>query len=106
MTIIDESFIVHNEQYGDGIALELYGSEVSIVRCKAKDNEDGYWLEWIYPQARGKERKPLDKTLPWKISLGMKPQAIQTLKQFLAVLEGDNRAWTPNHEKADDDIPF
>jgi len=97
--------------YGDGILLNEYRNEFSLVAAKSKDGE--IYMEWVFPQKRDGSKEPITKSLPWKIKLGPKTEAIKVLKFFLEKLEGDtsfsddipddNRGKDGPYE---DDIPF
>jgi len=97
--------------YGDGILLNEYRNEFSLVAAKSKDGE--IYMEWVFPQKRDGSKEPITKSLPWKIKLGPKTEAIKVLKFFLEKLEGDTSFSDDipddNREKDgpyDDDIPF
>jgi len=100
-----------SSQYGDGILLNEYRKEFSLVAAKSKDDE--IFMEWVFPQKRDGSKEPIDKSLPWKIKLGPKAEAIKVLKFFLEKLEGDispsndipDDGWGKNGP-SDDDIPF
>ncbi len=100
-----------SSQYGDGILLNEYRNEFSLVPAKRKDDE--IFMEWVFPQKRDGSKEPIDKSLPWKIKLGSKAEAIKTLKFFLEKLEGGTSPSddTPDDNwgkdgPSDDDIPF
>lgn len=84
-------------------------------------------MEWVFPQKRDRSKEPIDKSLPWKIKLGPKAEAIKALKFFIDKLEGGTSSsddtsddtWgkdcPPNDDDdddwgkdgpSDDDIPF
>jgi hypothetical protein len=97
--------------YGDGILLNEYRNEFSLVAAKSKDGE--IYMEWVFPQKRDGSKEPITKSLPWKIKLGPKTEAIKVLKFFLEKLEGDTSfsddISDDNRGKDgpyDDDIPF
>ncbi len=100
-----------SSQYGDGILLNEYRKEFSLVAAKRKDDE--IFMEWVFPQKRDGSKEPIDKSLPWKIKLGPKAEAIKVLKFFLEKLEGDTSPsndipdddWGKNGP-SDDDVPF
>ncbi len=100
-----------SSQYGDGILLNEYRKEFSLVAAKRKDDE--IFMEWVFPQKRDGSKEPIDKSLPWKIKLGPKAEAIKVLKFFLEKLEGDTSpsndipddGWGKNGP-SDDDVPF
>ena len=78
-----ENFIVINEKYKSGIAVEVYKNEISL--CQAYEDKDGkLQVKWIYPQ---KDHEPSKKAMPHKIPLGLKQQAIQRLEQLLLMIE-------------------
>jgi len=62
---------------------------------------------------RDRSKAPIDKSLPWKIKLGHKAEAIKVLKFFLEKLEGGTSpsddipddVWGKDGP-SDDDIPF
>ena len=81
----DKTFIEQDMQYHSGICMDNYNGEISI--CVSQTGKDGkVYLKWCYPQ--NKERKPSEKPLPWKVSLGSKSQAIEILEAFLQELKG------------------
>ncbi|MBW1673680.1 MAG: hypothetical protein JRJ45_08555 [Deltaproteobacteria bacterium] len=97
--------------YGDGILLNEYRNEFSLVAAKSKDGE--IYMEWVFPQKRDGSKKPIEKSLPWKIKLGPKTEAIKVLKFFLEKLEGDTSFSDdiPDDNQGEDgpyndDIPF
>jgi len=101
-----------SSQYGDGIVLDEYRNEFSLVAAKRKDGKT--YMEWIFPQKRDGSKEPIDKSLPWKIKLGPKDEAIKVLKFFLEKLEGEESssddmppdAWSDDVPPPDDEIPF
>ncbi len=104
-------FQYESSQYGDGILLNEYRKEFSLVAARRK--EDEIFMEWVFPQKRDGSKEPIDKSLPWKIKLGPKAEAIKVLKFFLEKLEGDTSSSDHVSESTlekgnsfDDDIPF
>ncbi len=97
--------------YDDGILLNEYGNEFSLVAAKRKDGKT--YMEWVFPQKRDGSKKPIDKSVPWKIKLGSKAEAIAVLKFFLDKLEGGTPpsdeipvdGWG-DESQYDDEIPF
>jgi hypothetical protein len=77
-----------SSQYGDGILLDEYRNEFSLVAAKRKEKE--IFMEWVFPQKRDGSKEPIDKSLPWKIKLGSRQEAIKALKFFLKQLEGES----------------
>jgi len=100
-----------SSQYGDGILLNEYRNEFSLVAAKSKEGE--VFMEWVFPQKRDGSKQPIDKSLPWKIKLGSKAEAIKVLKFFLEKLESETQSsngypadtWGKDGP-TDDDIPF
>lgn len=83
-----------NTEYGEGIMLEEYNGTLSLVA--AQEGKDGkVYMRWCYPQ---KDKKPIAKSIPWKIKLGNRDEALNIIGQLLDIL---------NTEKVDDgEIPF
>ena len=83
-----------DSEWGDGVLLDGYNGTWSIVAAKEKNyqGEDKIFLEWIYPQKRDGSREAMDKSLPWKVTIGKsKEEAVKTLKYFIKLLsEGDD----------------
>lgn len=109
MSLEEKSFIETDDQYGSGLCLNKYKGEISI--CSAHKGDDGkIYLDWIYPQT--KDRKPSEKTLPWKIGLGKAKQAAKYLRYLAEML--DNIITTPlpvekgssNPVVQKNDVPF
>lgn len=100
-----------SSSYGDGVLLDEYRGEFSLVAARRKD--DDIFMEWVFPQKRDGSKEPIDKSLPWKIKLGPKAEAIKVLRFFLEKLEGGTSppsdttddVWGKNGP-SDDDIPF
>ncbi len=76
-----------DSQFGDGVVLNEYRNEFSLVAAKQKDGKT--FMEWMFPQKKDGSKQPIDKSLPWKIKLGGREEAIRLLKFFLQNLEGD-----------------
>lgn len=104
-----ENFLKYpNDQYGSGIELNEYNGEYSLVN--ARQAEDGQvWKEWCYPQ---RNKKPIEKSLPWKIKIGSSPEeAVETLKHFIKLLAHPSGGTIRDEYYGppaadDDDIPF
>ncbi len=108
----DEIFYEYElSQYGDGVLLNEYRGEFSLVAAKRKDGK--IFMEWVFPQKRDGSKEPIDKSLPWKIKLGPKEEAIKALKFFIEKLEGGtppaddipDDTWGADGP-SDDDVPF
>ena len=109
MSLEEKSFIETDDQYGSGLCLNKYKGEISI--CSAHKGDDGkIYLDWIYPQT--KDRKPSEKTLPWKIGLGEAKQAAKCLRYLAEMLDSTITTALPvKRESSDpavkkDDVPF
>ena len=79
-----------DSQFGDGVVLNEYRNEFSLVAAKQKDGKT--FMEWMFPQKKDGSKQPIDKSLPWKIKLGSREEAIRLLRFFLEKLEGDHPA--------------
>jgi len=102
----DEIFYEYkSSQYGDGVLLNEFRDEFSLVAAKRKDGK--VFMEWVFPQKRDGSKEPIDKSLPWKIKLGPKAEAIQVLKFFIEQLEGGTSSATaaPDEPLANDGPP-
>jgi hypothetical protein len=86
--INEDKFIEVNSTYGSGVAVSIYKNEYSLVSA-TKNKEGDIWADWCFLQnfVDGK-RIPSEKTIPVKITLGLKEQAIQRLEQLLSIIEG------------------
>jgi len=111
-TLDNETFYKYpSSPYDDGILLNEYRNEFSLVAAKRKDGKT--YMEWVFPQKRDGSKKPIDKSVPWKIKLGSKAEAIAVLKFFLDKLEGGTPpsdeipvdGWS-DESQYDDEIPF
>ena len=80
----DTFYAAEGNQYGEGIMLNDYNGSFSLVSARKK--EDKIYMEWVYPQKRDGSRQPMEKSLPWKITLGDKEAAIAALRFFLKEL--------------------
>ena len=86
--INEGKFIEINEKYGEGVAVDIYGKEYSLV--SARRNKAGeIWTEWCYPQKfEDGKRVPGEKSIPVRICFGLKEQAVQRLEQLIFMIEG------------------
>ena len=76
-------FIETDEKYHNGVALEEYNGKLSLVRAyMAKDGE--VRVKWGYPE---KNKEPISKSIPWKVELGYKEDAVSILNRFLIELD-------------------
>ncbi len=96
-----EIFLQTDKQYGNGIMLEEYNGVYSLVRAAKSQNGGTVWKKWGFPQ--DKDRKPIEKGIPWKIELGDAIQAPKVLEYFLEQLR-------PGHSEpvaeGDEEVPF
>jgi hypothetical protein len=85
--IYDDKFIVTNQQYNSGIMLDEYNGVYSLSGARLGQDRDGnekVWQDWGFRQT--KDKKPMEKAMPWKITIGTKDEAIQNLKDILSLL--------------------
>ena len=81
----DSTFCETDMQYHNGVCLEEYNGEIGI--CRANRGKDGkIYVKWGHPQV--KDKKPSEKPIPWKVTLGTKEQAIEMLETFVSILKG------------------
>ena len=103
----DQIFYEYEDgRFGDGITLDFYRGEYALVSAK-KGQDDKIYMQWCYPQKSG-GKGPLEKSLPWKIKLGEKTEAIKVLKFFLSHLEENSSSLNdmPLDKGNEDDAPF
>lgn len=101
--MLERTFTETNEQFHSGCALDEYNGTISV--CSAQKGKDGIcYLRWCFPQT--KNRKPSEKPIPVRITLGDKEQAIMILKSFLKELAPNAETIEPGAPLEDDDIPF
>jgi hypothetical protein len=78
-----EEFIVVDHKFKEGIGIDRYNNEIQLV--VAREDENGFIKpRWCYPDIN---RAPGKKAIPWKLTLGVKAQAIQRLEQLLYMVE-------------------
>ena len=99
----DTFYAAEGSQYGEGIMLNEYNGSFSLVSARKK--EEKIYMEWCYPQKRDGSRQPMEKSLPWKITLGDKEAAIQALRFFLKEL-GATDPGDPAPDGSAENIPF
>ena len=96
-----KDFVMTDEQYRNGVALEEHEGKISIVRAN-EGKDGGVYVKWGFPQ--GKDRGPIAKSIPWKVELGDKEEAAAILNRFLIELDAPN---DPANAPIDDStIPF
>jgi hypothetical protein len=103
-----------NSEYGEGVELDEYNGTWSLVSARmGKDNK--VYKEWVYPQARtekGEPNRPIDKCLPWKISLGdSRDEAVKFLEAVLQTfahnaIPGGRDFGEHDQTQSEEDIPF
>ena len=80
-----ESYVEVDERYHNGVCLDEYKGIISI--CNADKSDEGeVYKSWCFPQ---RDRKPIEKAVPWGLRLGDKTSAISILKELLAGLEAN-----------------
>jgi len=113
MAIPENKFIMTDEKYKSGIAIDEYGGKVSVVN--ARPGKDGnIYADWCYAQYYDNgEKKPREKALPWKILLGAdRAEAVRNLKSLLAIVsdvpseETYNSVPVTDDKDSDSTIPF
>lgn len=80
-----EQFREHpNDQYHNGLTLQEYAGTYWLISSRKLD--DGRVMhDWVYPS---RDKKPIEKSLPWKIKLGdSKEEALETLRYFAQFLK-------------------
>lgn len=81
-------FKFEDSDYGEGILLNEYNEVYSlIVAQEPKDINGTVYMRWCYPQ--GKDREPINKSIPMGVKLGGHRQAVKALRYFLEQL-GEN----------------
>ncbi len=85
----DFTFIETDPKHHQGIKLDEYNGQISIVTGNEGDNGK-VWLKWAFPQTRNKEPGP--KAIPVKVVIGNSYQeAISNLKRLMADLGADSK---------------
>jgi len=87
-------------KYNDGILLDYYEGEYSLVRARRGSNGTVY-KSWCYPQ--NKDRAPGAKAIPWKVPIGNKETALDILDQIAKALRGEDIETPP---PVQGDVPF
>ena len=72
-------------KYGEGVMLEEYQGKYSLVAAVKGKGKGTVFKKWCYPQ---KDKKPNEKAIPWKITLGDKREAATMLQKILSELAG------------------
>lgn len=93
-----------DSDYNDGILLENYNGEFSLVSAaKSQKSEGTVWMKWGFPQ--NKKKEPIEKAIPWKVRLGNHYQAIKALEFFLGQLKNEV-GQAEQIPEGQEDIPF
>jgi hypothetical protein len=71
--------------YHEGVLLDEYQGKYSLVSARKGKNGKVY-MSWCFPQ--GPDRKPREKGVPWKVTLGDKAAAKKALLMFADILDG------------------
>ena len=97
-----------NSQYNDGIEIDCYGGEYSLVLAN-QANDGKVYKKWCFPQevgTKGKPGGPIAKSLPWKIPLGDSAEAAVAMLEKL-IDELRNQAGIPlSGTDGGEDVPF
>ena len=87
---MSDNFIpLKDSSYGDGIVVDVYNGTISIVAAQTGKDDNAY-MKWCHPQVGTfEERRPHDKAVPWKITLGENMQdAIDMLGALAGIIKG------------------
>jgi len=86
MATIEIFIEIPSSKYGEGVMINEYNEEVSLVSArKAKGNGTNY-MKWCFPE---RDKKPIAKAVPWKITIGKtRKEAATVLQKILAELAG------------------
>lgn len=106
MSEFEVSFRLEGNEYGDCIILQKYGDNYGLISGFISNKTDTPVMRWCFPQ--GKDKKPRDKGVPWKINLGNLVSARRLLSQALAALPNPERpkGMPELKDKGDSQIPF
>ena len=85
-TIEESKFIRVSEQYGDGVAIDIYENVISVVAAKQNADTGEIWMEWAFTSKREDGKSVPGKMLPWKIRLGSREQALTILVKLAGIL--------------------
>ena len=86
MSYSDEQIYL-TTKYGDGVKLEEYNGQYSLVATRQGENEVNY-IQWVFlSKWKNGEPVPGKKKLPMCVRLGDREMAIEVLKTILVKLE-------------------
>jgi hypothetical protein len=91
-----------NDKYHSGLTLQEYAGSYWLINSRKL--EDGRIMhDWVFPS---RDKKPIAKSLPWKVKLGDTiEEALATMRFFASFLLKSEEAPAPT-ENTKDDIPF
>ena len=101
MAIDNDNFILTNPEYDQGFAVEEYQGKYSLT--SAYLGSDGQVrAKWCFRQEKDKEsgKNVAGKSIPIKVELGSKEEAVERLLEALALLD-----WHPPVANPED-VPF
>ena len=76
-----EFFIETDKKYGNGVLLNEYAGEVSLISAgKPKKGNGTIYMKWAYPQVG---KSPGERAIPMGVKLGNATEAIRILRFFL-----------------------
>ena len=91
----------------EGVELENYNGTWSLVQAR-QSNEGKVYKDWAYPQARtekGEPNRPIEKCLPWKITLADTAKGAIEMLHAIAQALGEESG-VPAGDDDGDSIPF
>lgn len=107
MSEFEISFPIANSQYNEVIILDKYGDNYSLIAGQKGKTDGKLYKRWCFPQA--KDKKPSEKSIPLKITLGNRKEAIEMLMKLLDALDGQRPAKPAGvgiNVPSEQDIPF
>lgn len=85
MSTDQDNFIITDPKWKSGIQLDEYNDQYSLVA--AYETKEGKIMQkWCF--ASTKDKKPSEKSMPWKLILGTREEAIKVLTGFIEMLGG------------------
>lgn len=94
MSEFEVYFKVPDSKWNEGVLLNKYQDTYSLIAAQESATSQGtIYKRWCFPQ--GKDRKPSEKTIPIKITLGDRQAAISMIRGILAELEGGGQEGAP-----------
>ena len=81
MSEMEVTIPIPHSNYNECIIIEKYGDQYSLVSGVLSQKADGtVFKKWGFPQ--DKDKKPREKAIPWKITLGNRNDAIEIIKSI------------------------